>query len=180
MTSFLKLFVVAFFCAAALPAAETLYRVEPAFPQLAFNNPLFLAPAPDAVDAKGRLCVAEQHGFVRCFDNDPAAGESRLVLDISKKIRMSHNEEGLLGLAFHAGTGGRGAAYVFYSASAPLRSVIAEYACDFDPLAIDAASEKTSVGPDRRARGMGPPGRARSENGKHGGCRPIQGDHRLE
>jgi glucose/arabinose dehydrogenase len=138
----IQLFALALFCAAPLRAAELPYRSEVAFPHLKFENPLFLLSAPDAVDKKNRLCVVEQDGFVRCFDNDPAATESRLILDISKKVRRVHNEEGLLGLAFHPGSGGRGTAYVFYSASDPLRSVVAELDCDLDPLAIDAASEK--------------------------------------
>jgi glucose/arabinose dehydrogenase len=86
--------------------------------------------------------VAEQAGLVRCFDNRADTDKTILALDISQKVRRVHNEEGLLGLAFHPGPLKNDRLYVYYSASDPRRNVLSQFKINFPSLKADAASEK--------------------------------------
>jgi len=72
-----------------------------AFPELSFDDPVFLAFAPVAEGADDdRLFVVERRGVIRVFDNDPASDVATVVLDIDALIDSDFNEQGLLGLAF--------------------------------------------------------------------------------
>jgi uncharacterized membrane protein YozB (DUF420 family)/glucose/arabinose dehydrogenase len=114
-------------------------RVEEAFPALRFELPLFLAAPPDGTD---RVFVAEQDGRVWRFDNRPDAAEKSLVLDISKEVRRVHNEEGLLGLAFHPKFKENGRMYIHYSAGNPRRNVLSFFRLDRRRETADPASEE--------------------------------------
>ena len=91
-------------------------RVEPAFPNLAFERPVFLT---HAGDGSNRLFVVEQAGRIYVFPNDGATRDVDLFLDISDRVSRSANEEGLLGLAFHPEYLYNGVFYVYYSAANP-------------------------------------------------------------
>jgi glucose/arabinose dehydrogenase len=135
------LFAAAFFLVFSLgnSAGETRYRAVPAFPRLSFENPLFLAAPPAGPD---RLFVVEQAGRVLWFENRADAGQVREALDIRKKVRTVHNEEGLLGLAFHPEFKDNGFVFLQYSAGEPRRNVISRFAMDAASGRIDPASEK--------------------------------------
>src|SRR5579884_3565902 len=53
------------------------YRIERAFPKLAFNKPLLLTSAPGS----DRLFVAEHSGKIYSFHNDPSVARADLFLD---------------------------------------------------------------------------------------------------
>jgi uncharacterized repeat protein (TIGR03806 family) len=57
-------------------------RSEVAFPHLRFNEPLDMA----AISGTDRLAVAERHGKVYTFANDPNTDKADLLLDIDKTI----------------------------------------------------------------------------------------------
>lgn len=101
-------------------AAERPYKVVQAFPAYSGELPLFLT----AVPGTDRMAVVEQGGRVRFLAPD---GRAQTVLDIGGKVRRVHNEEGLLGLAFHPGYPRHGRIYVYYSASDPRRNVLSEW-----------------------------------------------------
>src|SRR5947209_19436756 len=59
------------------------YRVERAFPKLAFKNPLHLRRVPGS----DRLLVTEHSGKIFSFRNDPACATADLFLDPTKELR---------------------------------------------------------------------------------------------
>ncbi len=125
---------------ACLALAEELpYRPVEAFPALRFENPLFIAQPRDGAD---RFFVVEQGGRVLAFDKD--ADKADVALDIKPKIRLTHNEEGLLGLAFHPRFKSNNYVFLFYSVakSNPRRSRVSRFTYDPGRGVIDPASEK--------------------------------------
>ena len=110
-----------------------------AFPRLTFVRPVGLTHAGDGSD---RLFVIEQRGRVRVFENRSDASEAAVFLDIRPQVSMTHNEEGLLALAFHPDYENNGYCYIYYSAAEPRRGVLSRYSVsDDDPDRIDPDSE---------------------------------------
>ena len=99
------------------------YTVEAAFPNLSFNNPLDLQ---HPGDGSGRLFVVEQGGLIKVFENDAAASDASVFLDIQNQIATG-GERGLLGLTFHPNFESNGFFYVNYTAPNPLRTVISRF-----------------------------------------------------
>lgn len=58
------------------------YRVEAAFPNLKFEEPLDM----DAAPGGGRLFVAQRFGKIVSFPNDPATRQADVLLDLAKTI----------------------------------------------------------------------------------------------
>lgn len=83
-------------------------------PELIFHKPLWVGTAPD----KGkRLFVVEQSGKIKVFADSPDTKPEgvKVFLDLSDKVYMGHNEEGLLALAFHPKFAKNRFIYVYYS-----------------------------------------------------------------
>lgn len=127
-----------------------------AFPGLEFTRPLWLGPAPDGSD---RLFLLEQAGRVLWFENrrDVSQDEVKVALDIRDKVRSpgseesrnkGHNEEGLLGMAFHPDFEENGFVFLHYSetspegADDPQRGVVARFEMDRESFEIDPDSEE--------------------------------------
>jgi uncharacterized repeat protein (TIGR03806 family) len=144
--------------AAALAFPDVLELAAPgwipvlAFPALpTFNYPTVLEPVPGT----DRLFVVELNGRIYAIDNDRAATEKRLVLDITD--RCQGNDMGVLGMAFHPefnqpNSPNRGYIYLHYPYSeAPIDTVphptiptisrLSRFTVDLETLQIDAASE---------------------------------------
>jgi glucose/arabinose dehydrogenase len=114
-------------------------RLEPAFPNLTFEQPLDLA-WPD--DGTNRLFVVEQPGRIWVIENDSATNVRTLFLDITSRVDDAGWEEGLLGLAFHPEYAANGYFYVNYTAAGPDRTVISRFSVSAsNPDSADAASE---------------------------------------
>ncbi len=112
--------------------------VERAFPNLSFDQPVDLQ---HAGDGSNRLFVLEQHqGRVRVFQDDQAATEAGVFLDLNGRVNTG-GEEGLLGIAFHPDYEANGHFFVYYSASNPRRSVVSRWTVSVDPDSADVASE---------------------------------------
>ena len=93
-------------------------------------------------DGSERLFVTEQDGRILVFPNEQQIGKASLFLDIQGRVNTSHNEEGLLGLAFDPDYKDNGRFYVYYSASNPRRSVISRFkAHSQDPDIAEEGSE---------------------------------------
>lgn len=88
-------FLVLFHSAALLLFGQA--RLEEAFPNLTFQNPVDLQ---NPGDGTNRLFVLDQRGRIIVFQNSPAASASSVFLDITDRVRYG-GEMGLLGLAFH-------------------------------------------------------------------------------
>jgi glucose/arabinose dehydrogenase len=121
------------------PADLPMVRLAPAFPRLTFERPVLLT---HAGDGSNRLFVIEQPGRIRVLENRSAVDSAGVFLDLESRVRMRHNEEGLLALAFHPKYAQNGHFYVFYSASNPLRGVLSRFSVSRDdPLVADPDSE---------------------------------------
>jgi glucose/arabinose dehydrogenase len=93
-------------------------------------------------DGQNHIFVTEQPGLIRVFPDDSQATKARVFLDIRDLVSESHNEEGLLGLAFDPQYTTNGYFYVYYSAASPRRSVVSQFSVSQgDPNAADPGSE---------------------------------------
>ncbi|MCH8210518.1 MAG: PQQ-dependent sugar dehydrogenase [Planctomycetes bacterium] len=115
-------------------------RLSRAFPRLTFTRPIYLTHAGDGSD---RLFVVEQRGRILVFQNRSDVTAAQEFLDIRPIVRMRHNEEGLLALAFHPKYAENGRFYVYYTASDPRRGVLSRFSVSVDdPGRADPSSEQ--------------------------------------
>jgi len=68
-----------------------------------------------------------KQGVIHVFENRRNVTTSIVFLDIRDQLNSRGYEQGLLGLAFHPNYSANGYFYVDYTASSPLRTVIARY-----------------------------------------------------
>ena len=121
-------------------ATLPIVHLSPAFPRLKFYRPIFLTHAGDGTD---RVFIVEQNGRIRVVENRSRAATAPVFLDIRSKVRSTHNEEGLLGLAFHPRYKDNGELFVYYTASNPQRGVLSRFRVDdADASRADRASEE--------------------------------------
>lgn len=113
--------------------------LDVAFPNLRFRRPVYVTHPRDGSD---RLFVLEQDGVVSVFENRRDVARAEPVLDLTAKVRRDHNEEGLLGLAFHPNFRDNRWIFVNYSASDPRRNVISRFTLDRAGRVADPASER--------------------------------------
>ena len=114
-----------------------LLHLKRAFGRLTFRRPILLTHAGD-----DRLFVIEQPGRIRVFENRHDVKSAGVFLDIRSQVRMKHNEEGLLALAFHPRYASNGFFYVYYTASEPRRGVLSRFEISADdPDRADPDSE---------------------------------------
>ena len=107
------------------------------------NQPLRFMELTHAGDQ--RLFAAAQKGQVFVFENRPNVTRSHLFLDITDRVApwRKHNEEGLLGLAFHPDFKRNGYFFVYYSLSEKTRTsrVSRFQVSEDDPNRADPESE---------------------------------------
>ncbi len=117
------------------------HRIVPAFPRLRFRRPLYFGFLPDG---SGRLCVLEQDGRVLLFPNADNVGPEQVhvALDIRQKVYRKHNEEGLLGIAFHPRFAENRTLFIHYSANGPRRGVVSRFRMNRARTKIDPRSER--------------------------------------
>lgn len=94
-----------------LPAAQPgTMQTERVFTNVSFTKPVLLIEVPDG---SNRLCVVQQNGIIKIFQNETSPTLSNF-LDISSRV-LNAGEQGLLGLAFDPNYGSNGEFYVYYS-----------------------------------------------------------------
>jgi len=98
---------------------------EVAYDHLTFQRPLWVGHPGDGTD---RMVVAEQDGTVYVFENIRAVREVHTMLELD--VYRRHNEEGLLGIAFHPDVAENGYVYLHYSANRPRRGVVSRFRMD--------------------------------------------------
>ena len=110
---------------------------DPAFGGRSFDNPVKLVQHPTDDD---RWYVVEQGGLVKTFlatDTDPAT----VAADIDALVDLgSHNEQGLLGMAFDPNFDTSGEVYFTYTDDAAGESVLARWESDDDGLTFEPAA----------------------------------------
>ena len=100
------------------------FDVVRAFPSLSFQEATNLV---QPLDGEDRIFVSEKEGRVLSFLKGQHATEPTVFLDLTGRVGIEGNEEGLLGLAFSPRFRENGYFYVYYSASNPRRSVISRF-----------------------------------------------------
>lgn len=95
------------------------WSVEPAFPNLQFNDPLVIKPHP----RQNRLFVASRGGLIEHFEYNQNMNTKQTFIDLRPETAVIW-DGGFLGLAFHpefglAGSPNRNYFYVYYSAKGP-------------------------------------------------------------
>ncbi len=142
-------------CAAPSVSAQNsaIARLEPAFSNLRFSQPVALLQAPGD---PSQWYVVEQAGRVVVFDDDPAAREVRIFVDIRKRVDAGSGEAGLLGMAFHPDYRANGQVILSYTAGRRnligrrnLKSVIARFSADGARRTLDPASERVILTVDQ-------------------------------
>ncbi|MEM8559180.1 MAG: PQQ-dependent sugar dehydrogenase [Bacteroidota bacterium] len=138
----LRTLTVALFALALVPAtllAQTTYSTQEVFTDASFGVIVDLQHDNTNAD---RLYVVEQNGQVVTFTKAANGGDAAPFLDIRDRV-FNSGELGLLGLAFHPDHATNGRFFVYYTASSPTRSIVAEYArSTSNPLEADPASER--------------------------------------
>jgi uncharacterized repeat protein (TIGR03806 family) len=124
------------------PDSQPTLGVEKAFPNIQFVRPVEFTHAGDDTN---RVFVVEQDGRIRVFPNRSDAKEAKVFLDLRDVVRREHNEEGLLGLAFHPDYRKNGQFFVFYSVT-PRGSVVSRFRVSKDdPDRADRDSEEKLI-----------------------------------
>ena len=101
--------------------SKPVLQFESAFGGHKFERPLVMLPA---TDKTGGYYVVEQGGLI--WKLKSLEGRERtLVVDLSEEVRRRHGEEGLLSAALDPRFHDNGRLFVYYSASAPRRTVLA-------------------------------------------------------
>ncbi|MCA9296843.1 MAG: PQQ-dependent sugar dehydrogenase, partial [Phycisphaerales bacterium] len=113
--------------------------LEPAYPGLSFDRPVDAQWAPGDTD---HVYVVEQSGRIIVFDDRNDVTESKVFLDLRQNILRSHNEEGLLSLAFHPKFAENRQLFVYYSAGSPRRGLVSRFTVsEDDRLTVEPGSE---------------------------------------
>ncbi len=101
------------------------YNLTEAFPRLTFDMPVELTSPEDGTD---RIFVVEQKGVIQVFQNSHGIQNSKVFLDIDKRVH-SGGEAGLLGMAFHPDYKTNGYFYLNYTSgnSKTLETIISRF-----------------------------------------------------
>ena len=118
--------------------------LEPAFPGLSFTAPVLMLQAPGD---DSRWFAVEKSGVIRSFENDPAAVDAEIFLDIDDRVESGFDESGLLGMAFHPGFPTSPYVYLNYTTTgagggSPLTSRISRFATADAGLSLNPFSEE--------------------------------------
>jgi glucose/arabinose dehydrogenase len=93
----------------------------------------------NAGDGSRRLFILEQAGTIRVVQGEAVLATP--FLDLSDQVGTQHNEQGLLGLAFHPDYASNGIFFVHYS-DLDGNTVISRFTVSDDPNVADADSEE--------------------------------------
>lgn len=120
------------------------YRLVKAYPELNFLEALLVA----AVPGEKRLVVVEQAGRIKVFEDDPAATNSKVILDFSEKVVFS-GEQGLLGLAFDPDFANNRFVYINYTRENPDQTIVSRLEWNTDEDTLDESTEQVILSVDQ-------------------------------
>ncbi len=136
------------FAGTAIPTADasdvgTGFTLARAFPNLNFDPLIYVAGVP----GEARLVAVSQSGKVYVFASNDATASAEVVLDLAAAgsptaaIFTTGGETGLLGLTFDPDFRSNRLLYLQYTASTPLRTIVARFSWTGTGGRIDPASE---------------------------------------
>jgi len=128
------LIAILIICVLFIPGAVYATYVFDAFPKLPFFS--FPIGIEDPMDGTDRLFLLKRTGAIYVIQNDPTTSALKTFLDLNSLL-TTQSEGGLLGLAFHPDYEHNGYLYVTYTATNPIREVLARYSVN--PANPDAA-----------------------------------------
>jgi len=115
-------------------------------------RPLFVSSPPGDVD---RLFIVEQDGLIKILRDGVVLGTP--FLDLSaithSPVDAGHNEEGLLGLAFHPQYASNGWFFIYHTTDAGARNVVARYTVSANPDIAGAGSRVEVISIDHPTNG---------------------------
>lgn len=122
-------------------------RLERAFPELTFSDPVALVQAPDD---NTRWFLVERTGIVRTFLNQPATSDVTTVLDLRDVVEPLSEldlELGMLALAFHPDFAKNGNVYIYYTAETNnvIESRLSTFVSLDQGITFDADSEEILI-----------------------------------
>ncbi len=123
----------------ALALLSPKVHLEPVHTSLVFNEPIQVLF--DGTQ-KDTMYVVEKNGFVLRVSTNKNETEKQPFLDISDRVGVTHDEEGLLSLAFHPEYATNGEMFVWYSAQKPKRSVLSRFVKDTESEKVHNSSEE--------------------------------------
>ena len=122
------------------PAALPKIALQPAFPDLTFDRPLWMTELPDG---SGRYFILEQAGRIISVQKNIGGSNTTEILNLVDRKPDASNEEGFLGLALHPRFSANGLFYLSYNQQNPRRSVLSEFKlAATDSNRADVASER--------------------------------------
>src|SRR5580693_1137286 len=101
---------------AALPTV----KLEPVFPQISLDRPLWMEDVPDD---SGRVLIIEQQGRIVVVKKGSDGSDAKEFLNIVSRRPYIENEAGLLGLAIHPKFKENGLFYIYYTQNSPSNAV---------------------------------------------------------
>ena len=125
--------------------------LQPVFPNLQDDRPMWMSEAPDG---SGRFFIVCQAGRILVVKKGSDGGGAKEFLNIEDRHPFFQNEDGLLSIAFHPGFKTNGLFYIYYNQenspdqhtkplNFPYRSVISEFKVSAaDPDKADTNSER--------------------------------------
>ena len=119
------------------PDTTVTYSIVEAFPNLTFDQPVFLTHGGDS-----RIFVVERDGRILVFPDDSLATSTGVFLDLSAQVETGGGEQGLLGLVFHPQYSATGRFYVNYSEQGTGKTIVSEFTVSSDPNLADTNSEQ--------------------------------------
>lgn len=124
--------------------AQAQYYLEDRWPNLRFNFPVAMYPAPDNTK---RIFVIEQNGRIKVFKDSGTVAATDTQTFINIRSRLPNigvgSETGLLGMAFHPQFASNGYVFLNYTRSPNLTTVVSRFTVDpANPNRLNPNSEK--------------------------------------
>jgi glucose/arabinose dehydrogenase len=123
----------------SIVTAAPMVHFEPVHSSLVFNEPVQVLF--DGVD-EGTMYVVEKSGRILIVSTEKSTKDKKVFLDITDRVGVTNDEEGLLSLAFHPDYAENGELYVWYSAQNPKRGVLSRFSRGEDEITADKSSER--------------------------------------
>lgn len=114
-------------------------RLAPIFGSRTFTLPVQVLPIPANTTT---VAIVEQAGRIKSIDTAHRDAKPTTILDITDRVRLKNNEEGLLSMAYHPAAPRNPTLYVWYAAGSPRRTVLSRFTYDPATGLADAASEE--------------------------------------